>query len=156
MLYTVGVTDWIQEKFEGISALLLFFFILFFILFGEAGSQKCILSRHEEGQRNTILFLPFSFSYSLLRDDNILNYNKVFYNKSPCVCVCVCAQLLSRVPLFTISLTPALQAPPTMGFPSQEYCSGLPFPPARDLPDPGVESVAPALAGRQILCHQPV
>ena len=38
MLYTVGVTDWIQEKFEGISALLLFFFILFFILFGEAGS----------------------------------------------------------------------------------------------------------------------
>ena len=37
MLYAVGVMDWSQEKFEGISALL-FFFILFFILFGEAGS----------------------------------------------------------------------------------------------------------------------
>jgi len=72
MLYAVGVMDWIQEKFEGISALLLFFFILFFILFGEAGSEKYILSRHEEGQRNTIVFLPFSFSYSLLGDDSIL------------------------------------------------------------------------------------
>ena len=71
MLYAVGVMDWSQEKFEGISALL-FFFILFFILFGEAGSEKCILSRHEEGQRSTILFLPFSFSYSLLGDDSIL------------------------------------------------------------------------------------
>ena len=72
MLYAVGVMDWIQEKFEGISALLLFFFILFFILFGEAGSEKYILSRHEEGQRNTIVFLPFSFSYSLLGDYSIL------------------------------------------------------------------------------------
>ena len=36
-----------------------------------------------------------------------------------------------------------------MGFPSQEHCSGLPFPPPGDLRDPGVESVAPALqAGR--------
>ena len=60
-------------------------------------------------------------------------YNEVFYNKS--LCVCVCAQLLSRVQLFSILLTPALQAPLTMGFPSQEHCSGLPFPPPGDLPD---------------------
>ena len=87
ILYAVGVMDWTQEKFEGISALFLFLFILFFILLGEAGSEKCICSRHEEGQRNTILFLPFS-SYSLLGDNSILNYNKVFYNKSQCLCVC--------------------------------------------------------------------
>ena len=29
------------------------------------------------------------------------------------------------------------QAPPSMGFSSQEYWSGLPFPSPGDLPDPG-------------------
>ena len=33
-----------------------------------------------------------------------------------------------------------------MGFPRQEYWSGLPFPPPGDLPDPGIEPVSPALA----------
>ena len=36
------------------------------------------------------------------------------------------------------------QAPLSMGFTSQEYCSGLPFPSPRDLPDPGIEHVSPA------------
>jgi len=38
-----------------------------------------------------------------------------------------------------------------MGFPWQEYWSGLPFPPPGDLPDPGIETVSlasPTLAGR--------
>jgi len=37
-----------------------------------------------------------------------------------------------------------------MGFPRQEYWSRLPFPPPRDLPDPGMEPVSlasPVLAG---------
>jgi len=37
-----------------------------------------------------------------------------------------------------------------MGFPRQEYWSGLPFPPPGDLPDPGIESesiASPELAG---------
>ena len=34
------------------------------------------------------------------------------------------------------------------GFPRQEYWSGLPFPPPGGLPDPGMESRSPALAGR--------
>ena len=41
--------------------------------------------------------------------------------------------------------------PLSMGFSRQEYRSGLPFPPPRDLPDPGIEPVSlvsPALAGR--------
>ena len=33
-----------------------------------------------------------------------------------------------------------------MGFPRQEYWSGLPFPSPGDLPNPGIESVSPALA----------
>ena len=34
-----------------------------------------------------------------------------------------------------------------MGFSRQEYWSGLPCPPAGDLPDPGIEPVPPVLAG---------
>jgi len=34
-----------------------------------------------------------------------------------------------------------------MGFSRQEFWSGLPFPTPGDLPDPGIESVSPALAG---------
>ena len=34
-----------------------------------------------------------------------------------------------------------------MGFPRQEYWSGLPFPSPGYLPDPGIESTSPALRG---------
>ena len=34
-----------------------------------------------------------------------------------------------------------------MGFPRQEYCSGLPFPSPGDLPDSGIEPLSLALAG---------
>ena len=34
-----------------------------------------------------------------------------------------------------------------MRFPRQEYWSGFPFPSPGDLPDPGIEPAAPALAG---------
>ena len=37
--------------------------------------------------------------------------------------------------------------PLSMGFPRQEYWSGLPFPSPGDLPDPGIDPVSPALAG---------
>ena len=41
--------------------------------------------------------------------------------------------------------TVARQTPLSMGFPRQEYWSGLPFPSPGDLPDPGFQ---PALTGR--------
>ena len=34
-----------------------------------------------------------------------------------------------------------------MDFSRQEYCSGLPFPPPGDLPNPGIEPESPVLAG---------
>ena len=43
--------------------------------------------------------------------------------------------------------TVARQSPLPMGFSRQEYWSGLPFPSPRDLPDPGLETMSPALAG---------
>ena len=37
------------------------------------------------------------------------------------------------------------QAPLSMGFPRQEYQSGLPFPSPGDLPNPGIKPRSPAL-----------
>ena len=56
----------------------------------------------------------------------------------------------SRVQLFVTPWTVVHQAPLSMGFPGQEYWSGLPFPPPEDLPDSRIGQVspaAPALAG---------
>ena len=39
-------------------------------------------------------------------------------------------------------------APLSMGFPRQEYWSGLPFPSPGHLPDPGIKPAFPALAGK--------
>ena len=52
---------------------------------------------------------------------------------------------------FATPWTVACQAPLFMGFPRQEYWSGLPFPSPGDLPDPGIEPMSPAspaVAGR--------
>ena len=62
-------------------------------------------------------------------------------------CVCI-VQPLSRVQLFATPWTLACQAPLSMGFPKEEYWSGLPLPPPGDPPSPGMEPLSPALAGR--------
>ena len=54
--------------------------------------------------------------------------------------------------------TLAHQAPLSVEFSRQEYWSGLPFPPPRDLPDPGIEPVSPAspaVAGRFFTLEPP-
>ena len=63
------------------------------------------------------------------------------YSQSVCVCVCVCVSVhaLSHVQLCGTPCTVAHQALLSMGFPWQEYWSGLPFLPPGDLPDPGIE-----------------
>ena len=56
----------------------------------------------------------------------------------------------SRVRLFATPWTVAHQAPLSMGFSRQEHWSGLPQPPPRDLPHPGIAPASlpsPALAG---------
>ena len=61
------------------------------------------------------------------------------------MCVLSCTQLL--VTLWII----VRQAPLSMGFSRQEYWSGLPFPPPGNLPNPGIESVSPALQADSLL-----
>ena len=76
------------------------------------------------------------------------NHHVVFHGDCPCQCVCVlsCGWLLAA--LWTVTR----QASLSMGFSGQEYWSGLPFPPPRDLPDPGIFSCI-SCSGRQILYH---
>ena len=56
----------------------------------------------------------------------------------------VVVQLLSPVRLFATPWTVAHQAPPSMGFPRQEYWSGLPFLSPGDIPKPGIKPTSPA------------
>ena len=50
----------------------------------------------------------------------------------------------SRVRLFVTLWTVVCQTLLSMGFPRQEYWSGLSFPFPGNLPDPGIESTSPA------------
>ena len=63
-----------------------------------------------------------------------------------CVCVCV----FSHVQFFVTFWTVTCQAPLSMGFPRQEYWSGLPFSPLRDLPGPGIELASPLSPALQV------
>ena len=66
----------------------------------------------------------------------------------------LCACMLSPLSHFLLFATPwavTHQAPLSMGFSRQEYCSGLLCPPPGRLPNPGIEPlslISPALAGR--------
>ena len=64
-----------------------------------------------------------------------------------CVCLCVCTRMwgLSCAQLFATPWTVAHQAHLSIGFPRQEYWSGLTFPPVGDLSHPGIELSFPAL-----------
>ena len=68
------------------------------------------------------------------------------------VCVCVCA-------VMSVSLRPhgllAYPATLSMEFSRQEYWGGLPFPAPGNLPDPGIKSASPALAGRFFTTEAP-
>ena len=51
--------------------------------------------------------------------------------------------------------TVALQVPLSMGFPRQEYWSGLPLPSPGNLPSPGIEFRSPALQADSLLTKFP-
>ena len=56
---------------------------------------------------------------------------------------------------FAISWTVAHQASLSMGYPRQEYWSGLPFPSTGYFPNSGIEPGSPALAGRFFTTEPP-
>ena len=66
-----------------------------------------------------------------------------------------CRKSLSHVQLFATPWTVAHQAPLSMGFSRQDYCSGLPFPSLEDLPNPGIEFRCPALQADSLPSEPP-
>ena len=72
------------------------------------------------------------------------------------VCVCVCMPShFSNIQRCVILWTVARQAPLSMEFSRQEYWSGLPCFPPRDLPDPGIEPRYPALQADSLPAELP-
>ena len=73
---------------------------------------------------------------------------------TPFVCGCTLS-CFSLVRLFATLWTIARQAPLSMGFPRQEYWSGLPFPSPGDLPNPRIKLAFPAMAGKFFTTEPP-
>ena len=66
----------------------------------------------------------------------------------PCslsLCTASESEVAQSCPTLMTPRTVAYQVPPSLGFSRQEYWSGLPFPSAGDLPNPGIEPGSPAL-----------
>ena len=80
-------------------------------------------------------FLPLLFFWPLLAYTDLLN---------------LVVKVTQSCPTLATPWTVAHKNPLSMGFSRQEYWSGFPFLPPRDVPDPGTEPGSPAL---QILHH---
>ena len=61
--------------------------------------------------------------------------------------------MLSWVQFLATPWTVALQAPLSIGFSRQEYWSGWPFPPPRDLPNSGIETASALQVDPLLQCH---
>ena len=85
-------------------------------------------------------------------DQGSTNWRDQAWEEGECMALIYSVCVLSRFSRGLLIATPwtvACQAPLSMGFPRQEYWSGLPCPPPGDLPYPGIEPVflkSPALA----------
>ena len=78
---------------------------------------------HAKGSRD-LQSTSFKLTFSITSSSNTDNLG-------------VCTQTLGQVPLVATPWTIACQAPLSMGFPRQEYWSGLSFPSPGDLSDQG-------------------
>ena len=119
-------------------------------------SAKCPLSHHPQ----QVLYFPGPTAILLSklswvtswspRRQALLPGQHVLYAWHPVRCLPL---MLVHAHLAQSWLTlchPMSRSPPgslSMGFPRQEYWSGLPFPFPMGLPDPGIKPASPALAG---------
>ena len=74
-------------------------------------------------------------------------------NKQPYICIQLLLFFLSNSSEIPWAI--ACQTLLFMGFPRQEYWSGLPFPSPGDLSDPEIKSTSPTLAGRFLTTEPP-
>ena len=97
----------------------------------------------------------FLVKLTIFTDGKLTSYHllTIFTSSHALLVSYLCAVLShsSRVRLFATPWTVPRQAPLSMGFPRQEYWSGLPFPSPGDLPNPGIEPRSPA----SLQCEMP-
>ena len=108
-----------------------FLFILFSIFCSVAVIPTFLSSRSFICSSASVILLLTLSSVLFTSVYSLVFLKKVIIAQS-CPSLCTPLTIASRTPLFR-------------GFSRQEYSSGLPFPPARDLPDPGIKSISPAL-----------
>ena len=65
------------------------------------------------------------------------------------------SEVAQSCPTLCDPYTVACQAPPSMGFSSQEYWGGLPFPSPGDLPYSGIKLTSPSLQADSLLSEPP-
>jgi len=107
-----------------------------------------------------------SITFEIKRKQNIIDYFNLSQHQYEKKCgpkllrpnlliLFIVVQLLSHIWLFATPWTMACQDPLSMGFPRQEYWSGLLFPPPGDFPDPGIKHTSPALTGGFLTTEPP-
>ena len=89
-----------------------------------------------KGHRAQLEGHPSGRIWEHLREKNVIVHcNQLKFMSSRILHACV----LSDIQHFATPWTVACQAPWSMGFSRQEYRSRLPFPPPKNLPNPGIE-----------------
>ena len=100
-------------------------------------TQDFLETRPQIWKHNSMFYLPV----------HSLGFNTILYDSQVLHSICILSHF-SHVRLFATPWTGARQAPLSMGYPRQEYWSGVPCCPPGDPPNPGIKpasSVAPTL-----------
>ena len=98
------------------------------------------------------IWLQYANNLSIPQYLNTVTWYSCLYMCITCVRV---RQSLQLVQFFAIPWTVARQAALSMGFSRQEYCSGLPFPSPRDIPDPKIKPWSPTLQADSLQSEPP-
>ena len=129
------------------------------------GKPTAVKNMAYSGYTSQNLLLPFTSNYlefsssefyNLLKLSNykVLSYLSYFKDPNPQFKIVV-FQLLSCIQLFVTPWTVAHQVSLSMWFSRQECQSGMPFPSAGYLSNPGIEPASLALAGRFFTIESP-
>ena len=117
-------------------------------------TDQVLVTAEQRGASVPFLYsLPENFLY--MKENNIY-INPLLFGTFCYIHLYAC--VLSLVQLFVTPWTIARQSLLSMGFPRQEYWSGLPLSHSGDLPDPEIKLISPvssALAGRFFATEPP-